>query len=48
MSKNRRLELEDYLLWATYRKKIKDIKLSEEFEPSGLVCDEEITYDLPF
>lgn len=48
LSRNRRLELEDYQLRVTYRKKIKDIKLSEEFEPAGLACEDGIIYDLPF
>ena len=48
LSRNRRLELEDYQQRVTYRKKIKDIKLSEECEPSELVCENEIIYDLPF
>lgn len=48
LSRNRRLELEDYQLRVTYRKKIKDIKLSEEFEPAGLTCEDGIIYDLPF
>ena len=48
LSRNRRLELEDYQQRVTYRKKIKDIKLSEEFGPLGLVCENEILYDLPF
>lgn len=48
LSKSRRLELEDYQQRVTYRKKIKDIKMSEEFEPTGLVREEGIIYDLPF
>ena len=48
LSRNRRLELEDYQQRVTYCKKIKDIKLNEEFGPSGLVCENEILYDLPF
>lgn len=48
LSRNRRLELEDYQLRVTYRKKIKDITLSEEFEPAGLACEDGIIYDLPF
>ena len=48
LSKNRRLELEDYQQRVTYRKKIKDIKMCEELEPTGLVCEEGTIYDLPF
>ena len=48
LSKNRRLELEDYRLRLTYRNKIKDIKLSEEVEPTAVVCENGMTYDLPF
>lgn len=48
LSRNRRLELEDYQKRVTYCQKIKDIKMSEEFEQSGLVCEERILYDLPF
>ena len=48
LSRNRRLELEDYRVRLAYRHKIKDIKLSEEFEPSGVVCENDLTSDLPF
>jgi len=48
LSKSRRLELDDYSLRLTYRKKIKDIKLSEEAEPTPIMCENNITYDLPF
>ena len=48
LSKSRRLELEDYQQRVTYRKKIKDIKMSEEFEPTELVREEGIIYNLPF
>lgn len=48
LSKNRRLELENYQQRVTYRKKIKDIKISEEFDRAGLVCEEGFLYDLPF
>ena len=48
LSRNRRLELEDYLLRNTYCKKIKDIKLSEDFEATKLVCENEMLVDLPF
>ncbi len=48
LSKSRRLELDDYSLRLTYRNKIKDIKLSEEAEPTPIMCENNITYDLPF
>ena len=48
MSKNRRLELDDYQSRINYRSKIKDIKLSESIELSGLVCEQEKDSDLPF
>lgn len=48
LSRNRRLELEDYQIKNSYRSKIKDIKLSDEFEPLGLVCEDNMITDLPF
>ena len=38
----------DYQLRLTYRNKIKDIKLSEDFETDALVCEDLILCDLPF
>ena len=48
LSRNSRLELEDYSMRNIYRSKIKDIKLSEEFEPIEVVCENHTLYDLPF
>ncbi len=48
LSKKRRLDLEDYRLRHAYRNKIKDIKLSEETEKAGLVCENNTMNDLPF
>ena len=48
LSRNRRLELEDYNLLQSYRRKIKDIKLCEETETLGLVCENDMMNDLPF
>lgn len=48
ISRNRRFELENYQTRLTYRNKIKDIKLSEVFEPSDLACEEVDVRDLPF
>ena len=48
LSRSRRVELEDYRLRVAYRNKIKDIKLSEAVELNGLVCENEMTSDLPF
>lgn len=48
LSKNRRLELDDYNLRNTYRNKIKDIKMSEDFEPINVLCENNLTDDLPF
>lgn len=48
MSRNRRLELDDYQTRITYRHKIKDINLSEALEPLGIVCEEDEAADLPF
>lgn len=48
LSQNRRMELENSSLRFTYRQKIKDIKLSESLVETGFVCEEDMTYDLPF
>lgn len=48
LSRKRRLELEDYNQFLTYRNKIKDIKLSEDFEPIEVICEDEVNRDLPF
>lgn len=48
LSRNRRLELENYQTLLNYRNKIKDIKLSESLEPIDLVCEETEARDLPF
>ena len=48
LSRNRRLELENYQTLLNYRNKIKDIKLSESFEPIDLVYEETEARDLPF
>ena len=48
LSRNRRQELEDFSLRITYRKKIKDIKLSEDLEPTGITCEDGEPNDLPF
>ena len=48
LSKNRRIELEDSHLRLAYCNKIKDIKLSEETEEYGLVCENNMMHDLPF
>ncbi len=48
LSRNRRLELENYQTLLNYRNKIRDIKLSESFEPIDLVCEETEARDLPF
>ena len=48
MSRNRRLELDDYQTRITYRNKIQDIKLSEAIEQLSTVCEDFATKDLPF
>ncbi len=48
LSRNRRLELENYQTLLNYRNKIRDIKLSESFDPIDLVCEETEARDLPF
>jgi site-specific DNA-methyltransferase (adenine-specific) len=48
LSRNRRVELEDYRLRVAYRNKIKDIKLSDAVELDGLVCENEMSNELPF
>ena len=48
LSRNRRLELEDYSLVQSYRRKIKDIKLCEDITMTGLVCENDMTRELPF
>lgn len=47
LSRNRRLELEDYTLRLAYRNKINDIKIGEGVTQSGLVCEHDMN-DLPF
>ena len=48
LSRNRRLELEHSNNRLAYRNKIKDIKLSDSFETTGLVCENRIMDELPF
>ena len=48
LSRNRRLELDDYQLRQTYCNKIKDVKLSGKTEESGLACENNMMNDLPF
>jgi site-specific DNA-methyltransferase (adenine-specific) len=48
LSRNRRLELEQSNNRLAYRNKIKDIKLSDSFETTGLVCENRIMDELPF
>jgi len=48
MSKNRRLELDDYSTRLNYRGKIKDIKLSEDIESVGITCEDNTSSGLPF
>ena len=48
LSRNRRLELEQSDTRMAYRNKIKDIKLSDSFETTGLVCEKGIMDELPF
>ena len=48
LSKNRRIELDDYRIRHAFRSKIKDIKLCESFEPYGLVCENDMMSELPF
>ena len=48
MSRNRRLELEAFSKRQEYREKIKDIKLSQDYEPIGLVREDSQADELPF
>lgn len=48
LSRNRRLELEEHQQRVNYRNKIKDIQLSEDFEQTGILHEEDSIYDLPF
>lgn len=48
MSRNRRLELEAFSKRQEYREKIKDIKLSQDYEPIGLVREDSPADELPF
>jgi len=48
MSRNRRLELEVFSKRQEYREKIKDIKLSQDYEPIGLVREDSQADELPF
>ena len=49
ISKNRRYELEDPLVYKNMRSKIKDIQLAESLTPSIAKEDSIVTYgDLPF
>ena len=48
MSRNRRLELEAFSKRQEYREKIKDIKLSQDYEPIGLVHEDSPADELPF
>lgn len=48
LSRNRRLELEQSNCRLAYRNKIKDIKLSDSFETTDLVCENGIMDELPF
>ena len=48
LSRSRRLELDDVKRYLAYRGKIKDISLSEEFEPINMVGEPILGQDLPF
>ena len=48
LSRNRRIELDDYNKLMTYRNKIKDIRLIEDYKFPGLVCENIMTPELPF
>jgi len=48
ISKNRRMEIDNFKTYADYRSKIKDIALSEVYEPKFFISEEEPFEELPF
>lgn len=48
MSKRRRNEIEDFVIYDGYRNKIKDIAKLKEYEPYCVACEEGFVNDLPF
>ena len=48
ISSRRREEINNFKIYSEYRSKIKDIKKMEIFEPSCIVCEDDILNELPF
>lgn len=48
ISSRRREEINNFKIYSEYRSKIKDIKKMEIFEPSCIVCEDDIFNELPF
>ena len=48
ISRNRRIEIDNFKTYSDYRSKIKDIAKSEIYEPNCLVCEDDFVVDLPF
>lgn len=48
MGKNRKIEIENVGKFNEYRNKIKDIAVADFFEPTNIVCEEDLDYGLPF
>ena len=48
ISRKRREEISDFIVYGNYRSKIKDIVRSEIYQPNSVVCEEETFNDLPF
>lgn len=47
ISRNRRIEIDNFKVYGDYRSKIKDIARSEIYEPTCFACEETFD-DLPF
>ena len=48
ISRNRRIEIDNFKVYGDYRSKIKDIARSEIYAPNCFACEEEAIEDLPF
>ena len=48
MSKQRRMEIDNYLKFNEYRNKIKDLSVADFFETSNTICAENCDYGFPF
>ena len=48
ISRNRRIEIDDFKVYSNYKSKIKDIAKMELFEPKSYFFKEDLINDLPF